>query len=112
MQEPVPAKPIATPKFSKEELQENPAQKVRVNYIGRYLPCPTSGYKTAGAVHGLTLIPIKRGKNSYYVKCGVCNTKVTLSPEFDPKMGHGLTYEQSCMLASQAAADGMGGLVL
>lgn len=111
MHEPIPQK-AAQPKFTKEELQENPRQKTRVNLIGRYLPCATSGYKTAGAVHGLTLIPIKRGKNSFFVRCGVCGTNTTLSPEFDPTLGHGLTYEQAVMLATQAAEDGMGGIIL
>ena len=111
MQEPDQQKPTIE-RFSKEELQENPRQKSRINLIGRYICCPTSGYKSAGAVHGLTLLPVKRGKNSYYFICGVCGTKVTLSAEFDPKMGHGLTYEQAHILASQAAADGMGGLII
>lgn len=96
---------------SKEELMTNPRNSTRVNLTGKYLPCLASGYRQAGSVHGLTLCPVKRGKNWYFIRCGICGTITQLSAEWDPKK-HGLTYDQAYEIAQQAAHDGMGGLVV
>jgi hypothetical protein len=94
----------------KDQLLRNPRKKIRINLTGRYLPCPASGYREAGACHGLTFLPVKRGKNSFFTYCGLCRTKVELTDAFDPTR-HGLTIEQAHQIASQAIADGESALI-
>lgn len=108
---PAPARRGVLKKVKKEDLWKNPRIKTRINLTGRYLPCPSSGYREAGSVHGLTFVPVKRGNAWFFIRCGICGTVVQLSAEWDPSK-HGLTYDQAFEIADQAARDGMGGIII
>lgn len=71
-----------------------------------------SGAKENGAMHGLTLLPVKKSqKGAYHWRCGFCGSHGFLPPEFNPEK-HGYSYKQALDIANDAMQQGIPAVIV